>query len=182
MNSKIIKKFKIGKKRIIFRYPALKDVDDYLELINYLVKEKAMINVQEKCTRKQEMNFLKFIIGQIKKGNLVHLVVEVDGKVMGNAGIPKGRFTAIRHIGELGIILRKEIRGIGIGRKLLNCILKEAKNKLGMKIAELGVFENNEIAKKLYKSCGFKKIGTIKGGYNYYGRYTDSIIMVKYLK
>ena len=71
---------------------------------------------------------------------------------------------------------------MGIGRKLLNCVLKEAKNKLGMKIAELGVFEKNEIAKKLYRSCGFKKIGTIKGGYNYYGKYTDSIIMVKYLK
>jgi len=182
MKSKIVEKFKIRDKQIIFRYPTLKDVDDYLELINRLVKEKAMINVQEKCTRKQEINFLKDILGQIRKGILVHLVVEVDGKVMGNAGIPKGRFSANSHIGEFGIILRKEIRDMGIGTKLLNCALKEAKNKLGMKIAELGVFENNEVAKKLYRSCGFKKIGTIKDGCNYYGKYVDSIIMVKYLR
>ena len=58
MNSKIVEKFKIGGKQIIFRYPTLKDTDDYLELINCLVREKAMIYVQEKCTRKQEINFL----------------------------------------------------------------------------------------------------------------------------
>ena len=28
---------------------------------------------------------------------------------------------------------------------------------------------------------GFKKVGTIKGGVQYYGKYEDIIIMVKYI-
>ena len=85
------------------------------------------------------------------------------------------------HLGEIGISLRREIRGKGIGKRLFAALIKEGKRVLGVKIATLQVFASNNIAQNLYKKFGFKKVGIIKKGLNYYGRYDDLVIMVKYL-
>jgi len=44
---------------------------------------------------------------------------------------------------------------------------------------ELGVYEHNTIAKKLYEDCGFREVGRIPGGLNHYGEYMDEITLVK---
>ncbi|MDC7221767.1 MAG: GNAT family N-acetyltransferase [Spirochaetales bacterium] len=55
------------------------------------------------------------------------------------------------------LFLRPEAKGIGLGRKLCDLLIKEAK-RMGYKKMRLDTLERLEEAKKLYESLGFKQI------------------------
>lgn len=75
----------------------------------------------------------------------------------------------------MNIVVRKDKRGLGIGSKLLEEILKIATN-LKVKTVTLEVNEKNEPAINLYQKYGFKPIGRRK---KYYYNTYDAIIMEK---
>lgn len=176
---KIIEKFKIDGKTVIFRYPTARDLDGLLDCVNSLIKERVMITLQKEKKRKEEKEWLSKMLKNVKQKKEVFLVVDVDGKIVGSSGVGKNR-GAMAHVGELGISLRKEARRKGIGERLFRAALKEAKKVLKVKIITLGVFGSNIIAQNLYKKYGFKEAGRIKKGVNHYGRFDDLIKMAKY--
>lgn len=178
---KIVEKFTLEGKEIIFRYPRLEDLDDFLRSINSLVEEKAMMTTQKKKTKREERKWLSDLLKQIKNRETVCLVTEVDGKVMGSANVRKQKNLPESHVGELGIALRKEIRGKGIGEKLLKRVMEEAEKVLKLKIIKLRTMGINKIAQKLYRKCGLNEVGRIKNGLKYYRRYVDDVTMVKYV-
>jgi len=168
-----------SKQKIIIRPPKLSDAKSLLIMINSLVEEKAMITIQEKQTIEDEN---KYLIDRIKNGkNHFQLFLIINGEVMGNARITKQGLTK-EHIGQVGITLKKEGRGKGLGEKLLKEVMKEGIKKFRLKIITLEVLSKNKIAQNLYKKLGFKKAGLIKGGAKYYDKYEDVLTMVKYLK
>ena len=169
---------KKSNQKIVIRPPKISDVDSLLAMINSLVEEKAMITIQKKLTRKEEEKYLKERIKN--KKDHIHLFLIINGEVVGNARITKHENTR-SHVGEVGISLRKEARGLGLGEKLLKKVMKEGIKKFKLKIVTLDVYAKNKIAQSLYNKLGFKKVGKIKGGVKYYGKYEDSIIMVKYI-
>ena len=177
LKGKIVKQFEIDGGKVIFRYPRMSDLEGLLELVNAIVDDKAMISNQTKKTKKEERVWFSSILGNIKKKKGIYLVVEVDGKIMGNAAVELHKNEQKKHVGVLGIMLRKEARGKGIGEKLLRCAIEEAKKVLKVKIITLEVMGSNKVAEHLYKKCGFKVIGTIKSGVKYYNRYEDDILM-----
>ena len=181
LNKKIIKKFNLEGNEAIFRYPKPEDWKDFLNVINSLIEERAMISAQKKKTKKEEIEWLASLLKKIKNKKSVFLVVEINGKIKGSAGITMGEKDITDHIGEFGIVLLKEIRGKRVGKKLLKEIVREAKEKLKIKIIKLQVMGPNITAQDLYKECGFKEVGRIKKGFKYYGKYIDNIIMTKYI-
>jgi len=167
------------KQKIIIRPPKLSDAKSLLEMINSLVEEKAMITIQEKQTIKDEK---KYLINRIKNGeNHFQLFLIIDGEVMGNARITRQGLTK-EHVGQVGITLKKEARGRGLGEKLLKEVIKQGTKKFKFKIITLEVISKNKIAQNLYKKLGFKNAGVIKGGARHYDKYEDVVTMVKYLK
>jgi len=178
---KILRKTKIKGKEVVFRYPKFEDLDDLLKVINSLVAEKAMLSVQKKKTREEEMNWLSFMLKKIEKNEAVYLLVELAGEVMGGVSIKRSNFEANKHVGEFGIALKKEARGLGLGDLATKLAIREAKKELGVKIILLRVFATNKRAIRLYQKNGFQKIGEIKKGRKHYGRYIDEILMAKYL-
>jgi RimJ/RimL family protein N-acetyltransferase len=165
------------KLKIEMRAPRMSDLNSCLEMINSLVEERAMITIQKKLTLRDEREYLKKII---KDKNAIHVFLLVNGELMGNARI--ARLENVRsHIGELGISIKKEARGLGLGEKILKEVLKQGIKKFKLKIITLDANKSNKIAQNLYKKVGFKKIATIKGGVLHYGKYEDSVTMVKYI-
>lgn len=166
--------------KILIRVPRIEDLDSMLEMVNSLVDERAMISVQEKQTRVSERKFLKYTIAENKNNKSLTKILVINNKVMGICSVvPYGYIQS--HVGEMGIFLKKEARGRGLGKKLFLEVINEGAKMFGLKILRLLVFAKNKPAISLYKSVGFKKIGTIKGGANYYGAYEDDNIMVRYL-
>mgnify|MGYP001458530378 CR=1 FL=1 len=165
------------KPKIEIRPPKISDLNSLLAMINSLVEEKAMIIVQKKNTLEQEKEYLEKII---KDKESIYLFLIIDGGVMGNAGITRGTGTK-SHVGELGISLRKEARGKGLGEKLFKEVVNKAIKKFRLKIITLDVYFKNKIAQNFYKKMGFQKVGTIKGGTRYFDKYDDVVIMAKYI-
>ena len=177
----VIKDFMIGENRILFRQPKMDDAKDAMGYVNSLIDEKAPIAMQKKVNLSQEKRWLKDLLEKVKKKENVTIVVEVDGRYAGNSSFEKKNEHATSHVCKLGMGIGKEFRNIGIGTELMRTLLGLARDVLGCKIAELSVYDNNEIAKKLYEKMGFVETGRIPDGVNYYGKVADEIIMVRKL-
>lgn len=180
MTGRTIEHFTLGNsKGVVFRYPRFEDVDALLSLVNAIVEDKAMVASQKKLTREEELEWLSQLLKDIENGKAVHLVVEIDEEIMGNANIAKNG-GAFDHVGTLGIMLHREIRGKGIGEKLFLKIIEEAHRVLGVSIITLRVMGSNEVAQRLYRKCGFEEVGRVRGGVKHYGNPEDDVSMVKY--
>jgi RimJ/RimL family protein N-acetyltransferase len=82
---------------------------------------------------------------------------------------------------RIGIIIGKEIvRGKGIGHQALQ-YLEEEIRKQGLKRIELGVFEFNISAIKLYQRAGYKEIGRTPDFAYWQGKMWQDIRMEKYV-
>ena len=95
----------------------------------------------------------------------IELLAELDGKVVGSAGIGSvGRKEKIRHRAEFGISVDKAYWGLGIGRALTEGCIECAK-KAGYAQLELEVVAENKSALALYKSVGFVEYGRNPKGF-----------------
>lgn len=178
---RIIEKTTIDNKEVVFRYLKYEDIEGLMNLTNFMVEEKAMISSQKKIDKKNIIRWVCKSLLELENKKKIVLVAEMNGQIIGKSFIKrKSNFTK-KHSALLGIILKKEMRGKGIGGKLINIIVDKAVSLWKIKIVEMHVLGLNILAQKTYKKIGFNEVGKIKKGISYYGQYVDEIIMVKYL-
>lgn len=105
-----------------------------------------------------------------------------EDRIIGNIAIHsngKGRKTA--HRCSVGLAVRKEFQGYGLGTLLMNQAIKFAKN-VGYEYIELGVFSDNVPAMGLYKKMGFVECGHFPDAFRLDdGKSIDEITMYKKL-
>jgi len=169
-----------GSKKIIIRKLSngdLKNVKKFQDFINSFVKEDAQILYNKKFSLKEEKNWLKEQLQNIKNHKTVFLMAQDHNKVIGTTGIDLHRGREA-HVGEFGITIRNGYRGIGLGKYLMKEIIKLAKKELKPKIIRLSVFPTNKAAIGLYKKLGFKKVAKIPKQIQYKGKLLDEIIML----
>jgi RimJ/RimL family protein N-acetyltransferase len=92
-------------------------------------------------------------------------LIYLDEKLVGEMNFmvdPGHLFKKAKGTAWIGITIGEEAgRGTGIGYKAIQFLEEEIK-KQGLKRIELGVFEFNERAFKLYQKLGYKEIGRIE--------------------
>lgn len=112
----------------------------------------------------------------IEIGDNVMTVAEVDSHVVGWCDVHRTRpGSPLDHRGVLGICVRKEFRGRGIGTSLMKETLEKCMDKF--EIVELSVFASNPGAFELYKRFGFKEFGFLPGAIKRSGKYIDERFM-----
>lgn len=174
-----------GEKKIKIRKLSQKDIKrakEFQDYINSLIGEGAKILLNQKLTFKEEKKWLEDTFKQVKKHKEVFIVAEHNNRIIGNTGINLDR--GIRnHIGNFGISIRNGYRGIGLGKYLMEEIIKLGKKELKPKpkIIRLSVFANNKPAISLYKKYGFKKVAAIPKQMQYKGKLVSEIMMLLYL-
>lgn len=116
-----------------------------------------------------------FVVDNVAKG--VPQVVAKDGaRVVGWCDIQPGWPHALRHCGCVGMGLLPAYRGQGIGRRLLEACLVQAR-QAGITRVELEARADNEDALRLYSRMGFAHEGTKRGGMWVDGQYLDTLAM-----
>ena len=81
----------------------------------------------------------------------------------------------------MGISVRQEYSGYGLGSLMVDIAVKQAKEN-GFEQIELGVFSDNNKAIHLYEKFGFEKYGIQPRAFKLKdGTYRDEVIMVKML-
>ena len=174
----ILKRFTAKDGRTVtLRTPRWEDLDDLMEFINSLVEEGADIGLNQKVARGEEAEWLGKRLALLDRDEEFSLVAEVDGKVVANSEITR-RAGYSRHVGGLGIAIRKSYRDVGIGTEVLKTLVCQAK-VMGLKILTLTVFSSNRRAVHVYEKLGFEETGRIPNAIHKNGKFMDEIIMVK---
>jgi putative acetyltransferase len=111
---------------------------------------------------------------------LFHLVACVQGKVVGHLGLETfPAFWRRRHVGYIGMAVRDDLQGRGIGTALMEAALDLADNWLNLTRVELAVYADNAAGIALYDKFGFE----IEGTHHRYafrdGMYVDACSMAR---
>lgn len=77
-----------------------------------------------------------------------------------------------------GMYIAPEMRGQGLGKSLILELIRKARGCDGLEQINLAVMSENDIAKKLYKSLGFKVYGVEHNALKYNEHYFDEDFMV----
>ena len=113
-------------------------------------------------TAEQEAQFLR---EKTESSNEIELLAEVDGMVVGSAGIGSvGRKDKVKHRAEFGISVDRAYWGLGIGRALTEACI-ECAGAAGYAQLELEAVAENRHAIALYESVGFAEYGRNPRGF-----------------
>ncbi len=107
-------------------------------------------------------------------------VARMHGRIVGDASFMGSDRERIKHRGDIGVTVRREMWGKGIGRALMQTAIDFARNA-GVEIIHLEVRSDNTRAIRLYESLGFVKIGQYKGLLKIEGELIDCDLMNLYL-
>ena len=99
-----------------------------------------------------------------------------DGAVVGRLSLARDPHPASPHVADLGLMVAKTHRRLGIGRALLEQAVEWARG-VGVTKLELHVFPHNEPAIRLYERFGFEREGFCRGHFRNGGQLIDAILM-----
>jgi RimJ/RimL family protein N-acetyltransferase len=114
-------------------------------------------------------------IASVRAAKGVHLIAIVDDSVVGWCDITRVPFEGMTHVGRLGMGVKADYRGQGIGKGLLKAALNQAFDQ-GLERIELEVFRSNEAAVRLYEAHGFLREGVKVGARKLDGTVDDLLL------
>jgi phosphinothricin acetyltransferase len=89
----------------------------------------------------------------------LRLVAEDDGAVAGWAALtPVSERCCYRGVGEVSVYVAEAARGAGLGRALLDELVRRSEHA-GYWTLNAGVFPENEASIRLHEACGFREVG-----------------------
>jgi putative acetyltransferase len=110
---------------------------------------------------------------------LYSLVACVEGEVVGNLGLEALSRPRLRHTGRIGMAVRDDWQGMGVGTALMEAALDLADNWLNLTRIELQVYVDNAAGIALYKKFGFEVEGTHRRFAFRDGEYVDAYSMAR---
>lgn len=89
----------------------------------------------------------------------------------------------VRHIGHIvGMMVRAEARGLGLGRALLEGCIARVRCTPGIELLTLSVTSSNAAAVALYRAAGFERYGRLPRAIKLGADYHDKDLMVLMLR
>ncbi|MCK8061480.1 MULTISPECIES: GNAT family N-acetyltransferase [unclassified Fusibacter] len=155
-------------------------VDDAQNILNY---------VQQVATESDNLTFgegefnmtleeeEKFIEGLISSDNEVMFIAEKDDQIIGQIHYSGGKRNRTKHYGEFGITVKNECWGKGVGKSLIQEMIKWAEASRYCEKINLKVRDDNYKAITLYRKMGFKVEGLLKKDMKINGVFVDNLFM-----
>jgi L-phenylalanine/L-methionine N-acetyltransferase len=111
---------------------------------------------------------------------LYSLVACADGEVVGQLGLHTSpNRPRRRHVGQIGMAVRDDWQGKGVGTALMQAAVDLADKWLNLTRLELDVYTDNEPAIKLYTKFSFKVEGTAVQYAFRDGQFVDTHLMAR---
>jgi putative acetyltransferase len=113
----------------------------------------------------------------LRPGRYQLICESASGEVLGHAGLWRFDEERLGHIGGLGIVVRRDWQGRGVGSALMAALTDLADNWLGLRRIELVVYADNLHAQALYRKFGFVEEARMRAHSLRGGAYHDSLLM-----
>lgn len=105
------------------------------------------------------------------------IVAEMDDEIVGWASLSRwSDRCAYADTTELSLYVREEMRGKGIGRRLLLSIVREG-GRAGLHTVIARITEGNAISVRLHEEAGFELVGTMREVGRKFGKLLDVLMM-----
>ena len=161
-------------KMLLIRQATLGDLEAITEIYNdAILKTVATFDTEPKNMEEQKLWFAehgpKYPI----------LVAEQDGLIVGWASLSKwSDRCAYSDTAEISLYVKDAFQGKGIGKKLIQEIIREGKNA-GLHTVLARIAEGSEVSIHLHKSMGFEHIGVMREVGRKFGKLLDVYLMQK---
>ena len=161
---------------LIIRPATLKDLDTITEIYNdAILNTVATFDTEPKTLEEQKVWFANHVL------KYPILVAEQDGLVVGWASLSKwSEKLAYTGTTEGSLYIKKDYRGQGIGKILLESIIQEGK-KTGFHSVMARIAESGEVSIHLCESLGFEHVGVMKEAGQKFGKLLNVYLMQKML-
>ena len=107
------------------------------------------------------------------------LVAVIDDEVVGVIGLHTSSRPRVNHRGEIGMMVRDDWHGKGVGTAMMRAVIDLADKWLNLARIELTVFTDNESAIALYRKFGFEIEGTHRKYAFRDGEFVDAYAMAR---
>ena len=180
---KVIQSFKSkSRKNIDIIAPSMDWLDEILRWANVLSREDTFLTFDpgKEILREDEEKWLEHRVTVQEKGRGFLFWAIYDNHIIGSVDINRGSNVRDWHVGTIGLMVDKDFRGEGIGKYLLDFILKKGR-EAGIRTAVLDCFSDNETALELYKKMGFVEFGRLPDGLYRKNHFSDRVYMYQRL-
>jgi phosphinothricin acetyltransferase len=107
----------------------------------------------------------------------LRLVADGVGAVVGWAALsPVSERCCYRGVGEVSVYVAEVARGAGLGRALLDELVRRSE-QAGYWTLSAGVFPENEASIRLHKACGFREVGVRERLGELHGVWRDVVLL-----
>jgi len=156
------------------RKAKLKDLNEITKIYNEaILKTVATFDTEIKTLQEQKTWF------ENHGSKNPIFVAEYDGFVVGWASLSQwSDRCAYSDTAEISLYVKEKYQGKGIGKKLMESILKEGE-KVGLHAIIARITQGNKLSVHLHKKFGFKHIGVMKEVGQKFGKCLDVYLMEK---
>ena len=159
---------------LTLRKATIKDLEGITEIYNEaILNTTATFDTQPKTLQEQK----KWFDNHQPKNPI--LVAEQNNAIVGWASLGKwSDRSAYSATAEASLYIRRDYRGKGIGRTLLEALLQEGKN-IGLHTVIARIAGDNQASINLFKSEDFQRIGVMREVGRKFGKLLDVHLMQK---
>lgn len=162
---------------LTLRRPRPDDARAHAELLGHPGVQPSLLQVPYTSELVWHERFSK--VPDTNSGELQLLAFDGD-RLLGSAGLhAAGPQVRRRHAMALGIGVHPDAHGRGVGSVLMDALLRQADDWLGVLRIELTVFADNARAIRLYERFGFEHEGRLRAFALRDGRYVDALTMAR---
>jgi RimJ/RimL family protein N-acetyltransferase len=165
-------------RRALIRRAIPRDAEAVIAHVNAIGAEGVHIMTERLVrTTKEERAVFRGAAGR----SALTLVAVVNGVIVATADVARGRQSKNQHTASVGIALRKDTRGVGLGTAMMRAMIDWARS-VGVRKLTLGVFASNTGALALYGKLGFLPEGRLKGQAILRRKPVDELLMALWLR
>jgi L-amino acid N-acyltransferase YncA len=106
--------------------------------------------------------WLRRFVARIESGEVVSLVAEAQGKIVGEATLYRALHGWTVHVAELRVAVAPAMRRSGLGTTLARELVRLA-TRMGVEKMVIQVVENQVGARKMFRKLGFRQEAVLRG-------------------
>jgi RimJ/RimL family protein N-acetyltransferase len=169
--------------KVLMTSPSPGDGKELLETMKLiLAASRHTLTTLEEFTHTVEQEE-QMISGHLEHPDKLIITPKISGRIVGMLDFSIGRRNRIAHYGEFGMSILPDYQGIGIGRMMLEALLKWARENPRIETVRLRVHGKNLRAIALYEKCGFVTEGKQINGIKFSdGSYDDVLEMACHVR
>ncbi|AQP53632.1 hypothetical protein CBF34_00790 [Vagococcus penaei] len=149
---------------IILREAVPSDAQEVLTLVTELNQETPYLLVNRQALTLTKEDMATEIEQIYHLPNQLILLALDNNRPIGIATVTTDSDPAISHIGEIGISIKQDFWGIGLGTAMITELIDWVEHYQKIKRLEIKVQNRNQRAIALYQKLGFETEGTIRAG------------------